>query len=91
MSGAELGLRVTSRADADRVGPFSDGLLEVRVTRPPAGGEANRAVLRLVARALNVPRSRVTLVAGARSRHKRCAIDGISVAELESRLSRLRD
>ena len=91
MPGVELALRVTPRAEADRVGPFADGLLQVRVTRPPADGEANRAVLRLVARALGVPSSRVTLVAGARSRHKRCAIDGISPLELETRLSRLRD
>lgn len=87
----ELALRVTARSDADRVGPFADGLLHVRVTRPPADGEANRAVLRLVARALGVPVSKVTLVAGARSRRKRCAVEGISPAELAARLSRLDD
>jgi uncharacterized protein len=87
----ELALRVTPRADADRVGPFADGMLQVRVTRPPADGEANRVVLRLVARALRVPPSRVTLVAGARSRRKRCAVEGLSAAELGVRLSRLGD
>jgi uncharacterized protein YggU (UPF0235/DUF167 family) len=87
----ELALRVTARSDADRVGPFADGLLHVRVTRPPADGEANRAVLRLVAKALGVPVSKVTLVAGARSRRKRCAVEGISPAELAARLSRLDD
>ena len=87
----ELAVRVTSRSDADRVGPFAEGLLHVRVTRPPADGEANRAVLRLVAKALGVPVSKVTLVAGARSRRKRCAVEGISPAELAARLSRLDD
>jgi len=84
---AELTVRVTPRADADRVGPYAAGVLHVRVTRPPAEGEANDAVLRLVARALGVPRSAVTLVAGARSRTKRYAIDGLSRVDLKARLS----
>jgi uncharacterized protein len=87
----ELALRVTARSDADRVGPFADGVLQVRVSRPPADGEANRAVLQLVAKALGVPVSNVTLVAGARSRRKRYAVEGISSAELAARLSRLDD
>lgn len=91
MAIVELALRVTPRAEADRVGPYADGLLQVRVRRPPADGEANRAVLRLVARALRVPNSSVTLVAGARSRQKRCALAGISAAELAARLAGLGD
>ncbi len=59
--------------------------------RPPADGDANRAVLRLVARALQVPPSSVILVAGARSRWKRCRIAGLSPAELAARLRRLGD
>lgn len=91
MTGAELIVRVTPRADTDRVGPYADGLLRVRVTRPPADGEANRAVLRLVARALGVPSSTLTLVAGARSRTKRYAVSGLSAADLRDRLSALGD
>lgn len=91
MAGVELALRVTPRADADRVGPYADGLLQVRVTRPPADGEANRSVLRQVARALGVPPSSVTLVAGARSRLKRCAVEGLSGTELAARLAGLGD
>jgi len=91
VAGVEIALRVTTRAGADRVGPYADGLLQVRVTRPPADGEANRTVLRLVARALGVPTSSVTLIAGERSRRKRCAVEGISAVELAARLSRLAD
>jgi Uncharacterized conserved protein len=88
---AELTVRVMPRADADRVGPYADGMLRVRVTRPPADGEANRAVIRLVAGALSVPPSTLTLVAGARSRTKRYAVSGLSAAELLARLSTLGD
>ena len=88
---AQVVVRVTPRADADRVGPYAGGVLQVRVIRPPAEGEANDAVRALVARALGVPRSSVVLVAGARSRTKRFAIDGVASPELARRLSAIGD
>jgi uncharacterized protein YggU (UPF0235/DUF167 family) len=88
---AALTVRVTARADADRVGPFAAGVLQVRVTRPPADGEANEAVGALVARALGVRRSAVTLLSGRRARTKRLAIDGLTPTELATRLSAIGD
>jgi uncharacterized protein YggU (UPF0235/DUF167 family) len=85
----DLELLVTPRARADRIGPLTDGLLRVRVTRPAADGEANRAVVRLVARALNLAPSRCELVAGERGRRKRLRIGGIDAATLDRRLSEL--
>jgi hypothetical protein len=85
----DIELAVTPRAAADRVGPFLNGVLRVRVTRPPADGEANRAVLRLVARAIGVPVSRLTLASGERARRKRVTVDGIDAAELRRRLAAL--
>lgn len=88
---ARLAVRVTPRAGVDRVGPFIEGELLVRVTRPPADGEANEAVRRLVAAAIGLPPSAVSLVAGARSRRKRFAVNGISDGELAARLAGLAD
>jgi uncharacterized protein YggU (UPF0235/DUF167 family) len=85
----DLEIAVTPRASADRVGPFRDGVLRVRVTRPPADGEANRAVLVLVARALSIAPSRVVLVAGDRARRKRVRVDGLAAEELARRLAAL--
>lgn len=87
---AVLDVRVTPRAFIDRVGPLRDGVLEVRVTRPPADGEANQAVIVLVAGALDVPPSRLAMVAGSRGRRKRLRIDGLDDAELARRLAALR-
>jgi len=84
-----LELAVSPRSAADRVGPYEAGVLHVRVTRPPADGEANRAVLRLVAGALGLPPSRVALVAGARARRKRVRVEGIDDGELARRLAGL--
>ena len=78
---AELDVRVTPRAARDRVGPLVDGVLAVRVTRPPADGAANAAVTQLVAEALGVPRSGVAIRSGPRSRTKRLEIAGLSEAD----------
>lgn len=84
---AELELLVTPRGGADAVGPWDGAVLRVRVTRPPTDGEANRAVIRLVARAVGVPPSRVSLVRGDRSRRKRLRVEGLSEDELRRRLA----
>jgi hypothetical protein len=83
---SELRLAVTPRAAAERVGPYRDGVLHVRVSRPPADGEANRAVLRLVARSLDVPPSSLRIVAGERGRRKRIEVVALEADELQRRL-----
>ena len=72
--GAELAVRVTPGAARDAV--EADGAeLAIRTTAPPEGGKANAAVQKLLARALGVPKSRLTLVRGARGRDKLFRLD----------------
>ena len=81
-----ISVRVTPRASRDVVeGVDEAGELRVRVTAAPADGAANKAVVRLVAKAAAVPRSTVGVVAGATSRHKRLRLEGASMAALRAR------
>lgn len=86
---AVLEVAVVPRASANRVGPYANGILRVRVVRPPADGEANRAVIRLVAGALGLAPSGLELIAGTTARRKRLRLDGIDPDELERRLRAL--
>lgn len=76
-------------ASANRVGPYANGVLRVRVVRPAADGEANRALIRLVAGALGLAPSGLELVAGRTARRKRLSLDGIDPDELDRRLRAL--
>ena len=81
-----VALRVTPRSARDAIEGIDDeGALRVRVTAAPADGAANKAVIKLLAKALGVPKSALTLVSGASSRHKRLRVDGVDAALVQAR------
>ncbi|MBM3314348.1 DUF167 domain-containing protein [candidate division WOR-3 bacterium] len=65
-----LRVRVRAGSKTEGVVRNPDGSLLVSVKARPRDGEANAAVVRVVARFLGLPRTAVRLVAGAGSRHK---------------------
>jgi uncharacterized protein (TIGR00251 family) len=79
--GISLSLRVTPRGgrdDIDGIETLANGrsVVKVRVRAIAEGGEANRAVTELLAKALGVPKAKVRLLSGATSRIKQVAVDG---------------
>ncbi len=70
--GTRLSLRVTPKASRNAVAaPEADGdPLRVYVTTVPEGGKANAAVLKLLSKALGLPKSRLEIVQGATGRDK---------------------
>ena len=82
-----LRLRVSpGAARAGVVGRHGDGW-KVRVAAAPERGQANEAVLELLAETLALPRSSVTLVSGGGSRDKIVELAGIAPEEIERRLA----
>ena len=72
--GNEIAVRVTPKASRARI--EADGpLLRVYVTVVPEDGKANAAVPALLASALGVAKSRLTLLRGATSRDKVFRLD----------------
>ena len=77
------------RASRDEILGWQDGVLRVRVAAPPVEGEANAAVVALVARALRIAPSTVRVVRGKRGRDKLVRITGLGDDEAQSRLASL--
>ena len=71
-------VHLTPRASRDEIAGWQGDVLRVRVAAPPIEGKANDALVRLLAKALGLPKSRVGVVAGARSREKTVGIDGLT-------------
>jgi uncharacterized protein YggU (UPF0235/DUF167 family) len=62
----------------------------VRLQAPPVEGAANEALKHFLGRVLGVPASSVQLLRGASSRDKLLRIEGLTAAEVVSRLDRPR-
>ncbi|TPQ35783.1 hypothetical protein C2U70_14060 [Bradyrhizobium guangdongense] len=92
-TGVSVAIRVTPRGgrdDIDGIEELADGrsVLKVRVRAIADGGEANRAVLGLLAKSLGVRKADVRLLSGPTSRLKQIAVDG-DPARLGEALRRL--
>lgn len=79
--GLLVAIRLTPRGGKDALGAveiLSDGkaVLTARVRAAPSDGEANQALIKLIAKALKVPSSRVAIAQGASSRIKMVQIEG---------------
>lgn len=72
--GTEIALRVTPKASRNAIAVAEDGL-RAYVTVVPEDGKANAAVAKLLAKALGVAKSRLTLVRGQTARDKVFRLD----------------
>jgi uncharacterized protein (TIGR00251 family) len=77
--GCVISVRVTPRSSRPgiggwRAGPDGREALEIRVAAAPADGEANAAVIRLLAKKLGVAKGLIEIVSGETGRHKRIAL-----------------
>lgn len=78
--GLRLRIHVTPRAAIERIGDVVDTgrgpRLRISVMAAPHEGQANEAVIRLLARAWRLPKTALSVVAGAGKRDKTLAIRG---------------
>ncbi len=68
-------IAVKSNAKKNAVEQVADGSLRVFVKAPPLEGRANEAVIETLAAHFKVPKSRVTIVGGLKSKTKTVRID----------------
>ena len=85
--GALLDVLLQPRASREAVGPVHGDRLKVAVKAPPVEGEANEALVRLLARLLDLPRSAVTIRTGLGSRRKTVQVKGLDADALRAKVA----
>ena len=74
---------VQPRASRNEILGYRDQVLRLRVTAPPAEGEANQLVKRVLAEALGVAPSKVEILKGEKGRRKKVRVTEVPQGKLE--------
>ncbi len=81
-----LRVRLTPKGGRSSLDRYEAEVLHARVSAPPVDGAANKALIELLSRSLNIPKSRLSFASGETSREKVLHIEGISTEELRVRI-----
>ena len=85
--GSALAVRVVPRSSQNEIaGIMSDGSIKIRLTAPPVEGKANQALVEFLSGVLDVPRSKIDIVAGLNSREKLISILGLDAETVQERI-----
>ena len=82
-----LKVRVQPKDSKNLVEGYVGDTFRLRVTAPPENGKANAAVIALLAAALDINRSRLTIIKGTRSRDKIVSVESLTLEEAGRRLT----
>jgi uncharacterized protein len=82
--GIVFSIHVQPRASRCEICAPKDGELRIRLTSPPVEDAANKQCVELIAKALGIAKSRVTIKSGAKSRHKVVRVEGVDPGSLLS-------
>lgn len=84
--GVVLPIKALPGARRNEIRGVQRGMLKVAVTQVAEQGKANKALLQLIARQLELRMSQLTWIAGQTSGEKQLLVSGVTVAELEQKI-----
>ena len=89
-SGSALAVRIMSRASQDEIADImEDGRIKIRLTVDPIESQANQALIKFLAKSLDITTSRIEILAGESKQDKLVVILGMDAATLQVRIEQL--
>ena len=82
-----LPVKAQPGAGKNEVRAVQDGALKVCVTQVPEKGKANKAIIEVLAKALKLRKSQITLASGDLASQKKFLIEGINESELRAKIA----
>ncbi|MBE9546100.1 MAG: YggU family protein [Proteobacteria bacterium] len=81
--GVIFNIRVVPRSSRCEVAGIQEDALKLKITAPPVEGKANEECIKFLADKLGVRKSRVTIIAGHKSKRKTIAVSGLKSSEFK--------
>lgn len=78
---------VQPRASKSAITGMHDGCLKLAITSPPVDNKANRAVAAFLADFFKISQKNIKLSSGEKSRRKLFTLAGVTLAELQERIT----
>ena len=79
-------VRVIPRSPREEFGGLRGSAVVVRLTAPPVDDAANRALIKMLSKTLDVPACDLSITAGHHSRDKTMRVVGLNATQLKQRL-----
>ena len=83
---ASFRVHVQPKSSHEGIVGEADGILKLRVTAPPVEGQANEACLRLLAKTIDLPISRLRIASGQHARLKTIRVAVTSAQTIRAKL-----
>ena len=74
--------KVLPRSSRTQIIGKEGDLFKVKLTSPPVGGRANRALIEVLSKKLKVPKGNIEITSGERSRLKTVRIQGLTLEQV---------
>ena len=81
-----IDVKVLPRSSKDEIVGKKDGIYKIKLTAPAIEGKANKALLKLLAKKLGLPKREIRIISGERSRMKSIRIDRLTFEQVKKLL-----
>ena len=85
--GTQLRIRLSPKSSREAIEGLQGDALKVKVKAPPVDGQANKALIKYLAKQLKVPASHIEITTGHSNRNKVLLVHGLSPEEAAARLA----
>jgi uncharacterized protein (TIGR00251 family) len=77
-AGITFSVHLQPRSSKNEMCGLQGDALKIRLTSPPVDDAANRHLIEFISKTLEIPKSRVSIVSGTKSRHKKVQVEGVT-------------
>ncbi|HIJ58735.1 MAG TPA: DUF167 domain-containing protein [Deltaproteobacteria bacterium] len=81
-----IDVKVLPRSSKDEIVRQKDGVYKIKLTAPAIEGKGNKALLKLLARKLGIPKREIRIISGERSRIKSIQIERLTFEQVQKLL-----